>query len=175
VDSTIALTISPHTPFTTLPNPTLDKITISFTQLLSPNQRYVLRPTSTIRSQDGELLWAAEDSILFFTADFIPEQEPNNSPATADTFAHLAAGVLQLATDTDFYLCTLSTASTLTISSYGSLATCALQGPQGWVVATNPGELHDTLRTPQTSAATLIKVFAAQRSTGRGHYQLQRF
>lgn len=175
VDSTIALSISPAHPFIMLPNQTLDKITISFTQLLTPNQRYVLRPTASMRSQDGEIISAAEDSVVFFTADFIAEQEPNNSPATADTFARLAAGVLESATDTDFYLCTLSNAASLALSSWGSLATLAVQSSEGWLLAPKPGELHDTLRLPQLNAAVLIKVFAAQRSTGRGHYELHRF
>lgn len=67
---------------------------------LAGNTRFVVRLAQEIESTEGASLFAGTDSIVFFTRAL--EQEPNNSPATADILTATLFGTMATTSDTDY-------------------------------------------------------------------------
>jgi hypothetical protein len=83
-------------------NPARDTATLSFVEMLPGNTRYVLRLKSAIAAANGSTLSTGNDSTVLYTG--AKEQEPNNTPALADTLKPPAIyGMLSEASDTDVY------------------------------------------------------------------------
>lgn len=82
---------------------TNDTAALTFTEMLPGNTRYVLKLHTTVTAGNDPPLSPGSDSIVFVTAR--TENEPNDSPNLADTvFAPVVYGVLNTASDTDFYI-----------------------------------------------------------------------
>jgi len=174
IDSTVRFSISPPRDFYRLSNSAHDTFTIVITELLPGNSRHVIRPADFAVSVDGRALSPEDDSIVFCTADYRLEQEPNDNPPTADTLDKSFCGALSTASDTDQYVCDPAGMKALYIISYQTRASFSVHDSTLAVLAlSDPDKSSDVVAIESGSEGPLyIKVFAANRSSGVGYYEL---
>jgi hypothetical protein len=150
---------------------TKDTVALAFTQPLQARTRYSIHLAKAVSAEDGTLLFPSDDSIVVFTA--AAEQEPNNTPALADTLRGKLFGQISMVDDSDWFAVPDTTLRTFYLKSTGSSSRFDICDAKGAPVAQlSAFAAAETLTVPSDCLHPLYIVVSAWNRENGGYYEL---
>ncbi|MBD3344197.1 MAG: hypothetical protein GF401_03940 [Chitinivibrionales bacterium] len=144
---TVMLAMTPpfQTGYAAYLNDSKDTLEVRVTGMLEGNTRYCIKLAHAIKAENGFELYPDADSIVFVTHP--AESEPNNSISTANQLNGRVFGMIELATDTDYYFIPSLHKRKFYLNSFDSQC--------GFAVSDSDGVVQEAFQS-QTQSDTLI-------------------
>lgn len=162
----------PNFSYSVVLSKTGDTARINMGVRLEGGTRYTLRLCESIKTDDGNLYRSGKDSVVFYT--YPSEQEPNDSPSTADTVIDNITGTLSTIDDTDWFIFVDSTVQSFYFFQYD--VNCSLLVVDGGGVALPPSQLQGQSGLygvpSELEPPFFLSVQSKARSSG-GHYRIK--
>jgi hypothetical protein len=172
-DSSVSVSFSPpfKSGYGAYLNPIRDTLTIEVMNMLSGNERYVLRVEGPVTANDGGVWDLSGDSIVFFTPS--REQEPNDKKNCADTIVSVMYGCVSNVSDLDIFNCSREGIRAVYLQSLNCYDTFFIQDTSSdtWGVIGAMNGL-DTIFLPDKTIQSLY-IFVRSRIRGsEGNYKI---